>query len=174
MIVATGTMAQISALVTHTALSVWTNADNFLIVIIPLSALILFAWFVGRGSLIALLIAFYGAYALYVVFPYMSSLPTASPLAAFLTHFGLYAAFVFIFFIIVRRVIASDFLSVGTFGLVALSALGAAFLISLASHVFLVSSFYHLTPSVSELFEPAKYFFWWFIGPAVGLLFFAR
>ena len=95
-------------------------------------------------------------------------------MTALLAHTGLYAAFVLLFFIILRRVIASDFLYIGKFGLAILSFLGAAFLIALASHTFLITSVYQFTPAIAELFTPDKYFFWWFSAPTVGLLVFAR
>ena len=171
---ATGTAAQMSTLATHTALSVWTIANDFLIVIILVAILLFFAQYIGRGSFVALLISLYAGYAPYVIFPYTSFLPTEPPLTVFLAHFGLYAALVFVFYIILRRVIASDFLYIGVFGLVILSFLGAGFLIALASHVFLISSVYHFTPSIAALFAPNQYFFWWFAGPALGLFFFAR
>ena len=171
---ATGTVAQVSTLATHTALSAWTIANNFLIVLVLFAILFLFAWYVGRGPFVALLFALYAAYAVYIIFPYASFLPTAPALTAFLAHAGLYAFFVLLFFIILRRVIVSDFLYIGNFGLIILSFLGAGFLIALASHVFLISSVYHFTPAISALFSPDKYFFWWFSAPAIGLLFLAR
>jgi hypothetical protein len=161
------------SLATNTMMSVWSVANDFLIVIILLAALFLFARYVGRGPFVALLISLYAAYAPYSIFPYTSYLPATTPLITFLSHAGLYAAFVFIFFLILRRVIVSDFLYIGMFGLIILSFLGAAFLIALASHVFLIAPIYHFTPAISALF-PAQYFFWWFAAPAAGLLFFAR
>jgi hypothetical protein len=170
---ATSSIAQVSNLATNTAMSVWSVANDFLIVIILLAAFFLFAWYVGRGPFVAFLISLYAAYAPYSIFPYTSLLPTTPPLMAFLAHVGLYAAFVLVFFLILRRVIVSDFLYIGLFGLIILSFLGAAFLIALASHIFLIAPIYHFTPAISALF-PTQYFFWWFAAPAVGLLFFAR
>lgn len=174
MTIVSNIITQISAFVTHTALFVWPVANDFLIVLVLLAVLFLFAQFVGHGPFVALLISFYAAYALYAVFPYISSLPSTPALTAFLAHIGVYAAFVLVFFLVLRRVIVSDFLYIGTFGLVALSFLGAAFLVALASHIFLISSFYQFTPAVAALFEPNQYFFWWFSAPAIGLLLFAR
>lgn len=170
---ATGTLAQASTLATHTALSVWAVANDFLIVIILFAVLFLFAWYVGRGPFVALLIAIYGAYALYVLFPYLSFLPAKPALTAFLAHIGLYASFVLVFYLILRRIIISDFLYIGALGLIVLSFFGAAFLIALASHTFSLASVYQLTPALADLFIPS-YFFWWFSAPAIGLLFFAR
>lgn len=170
---ATSSIAQVSNLATNTAMSVWSVANDFLIVIILLAALFLFAWYVGRGPFVALLISLYAAYAPYSIFPYTSLLPSTPPLMAFLAHVGLYAVFVLVFFLILRRVIVSDFLYIGLFGLIILSFLGAAFLIALASHIFLIAPIYHFTPAISALF-PTQYFFWWFAAPAVGLLFLAR
>lgn len=171
---ATGTVAQASTLVTHTALSAWTIVDNFLIVIILFALLFILAKYIGRGVFVALLISFYAAYAPYIIFPYTSILPTSPALTAFLAHAGLYAVLVIIFFIILHRVISSDFIYIGNIGLIILSFLGAGFLIALASHVFLISSVYQFTPAISALFSPDKYFFWWFSAPAIGLLFLAR
>ncbi len=167
---ATGTVA----LATHTAISAWAVVNNFLVVIILVLALFIFAKYVGRSAFVALLLSLYAGYAPYLIFPYMSSLPTAPALTSVLAHAGLYAVFVIIFFIILRRFISSDFVYIGTFGLIALSFLCAAFLIALASHVFLISSVYQFTPAISSLLSPDKYFFWWFSAPAVGLLFLAR
>lgn len=171
---ATDSIAQVSTLATHTALSAWAVANDFLIVLVLFAVLFLFAWYVGHGPFVALLLSFYAAYAVYVVFPYTSFLPATPALITFLAHFGLYAAFVLAFFIILRRVIVSDFLYIGKIGLVALSFLGAAFLVAIASHVFSVASVYQFTPAVAALFAQEQYFFWWFSAPAVGLLFFAR
>lgn len=167
-------LAQVNQLATHTALSAWNVASDFLIIIVLLSAFFLFAWYVGRGQLVGILLAFYTAYAVYVAFPYKSLLPTAPALTALLAQVLLYAALVFLFYIILRRVVVSDFLYVGVFGLVALSFLGAAFLIALAYHVFPVASIYHFTAPLDMLFAPAKYFWWWFVAPAIGLFFLAR
>lgn len=175
---ATGTLAQATALATHTVSSVWVVANNFLIALILLAVLFFFAWYVGRGPFVALLLSFYAAFAVYTVFPYMSFLP-ASPasggnLTSFFAHVGLYAVLVFVFYLILRRVIVSDFLYIGGFGLMVLCLLGTGFIIALASHSFALASVYQLTPSLAEFLTPAKYFFWWFAGPAIGLLFLAR
>ena len=171
---ATDGIAQVNALATHTALTAWNFGSDFLIVIVLFAVLFLFARYVGRGPFIAALLSFYGAYALYTVFPYMSYLPKSPPLTALLAHVGLYAALALAFFIILRRVIASDFLYIGLFGLFGLSFLGAGFLLALAYHVFPITDLYHFTPAVDALFAPKAYFFLWFAAPAVGLFFLAR
>lgn len=172
---ATGTIAQVNALAAHTALSAWGVAGDFLIVIVLFTVLFLFARYVGRGPFVAFLLAFYSAYALYVVaLLYTSFLPTAPAMTVLLAHVGAYVALIFVFFIILRRVIVSDFLYIGVFGLIVLSLLGSAFLIALAYHVFSITDVYSFTPAIDALFAPAKYFFWWFVAPAAGLLFFAR
>ena len=165
---------QVSELATDTALSVWSGASDFLIVLILLSVFFLFAYYVGRGPFVALLLAFYCAYALYALFPYESYLPTAPAMTALLAHIGLYIAFTLAFYIILRRVVVSDFLYVGIFGLIALSFLGSAFLLALAYHIFPVADVYNFTPAIDLLFASKTFFWWWFIGPAVGLFFLAR
>lgn len=167
-------IAQVNTLATHTALSASSIVSNFLILLVLAAAFFLFAWYVGRGPFVALLLAFYAAYALYLVFPYMSSLPTSPAMAALFAHFGLYLGLTFVFYVILRRVVVSDFLYIGIFGLIALSFLAATFLLALGYHVFAIASIYHFTPAVDILFSPDKFFFWWFIAPAVGLFFLAR
>ena len=171
---ATEGLAQVNTLATNTALTAWNSASDFLIILILLGAFFLFAWYVGRGPLVAVLLAFYCAYALYVAFPYASLLPTAPALTALLAQAGLYFGLSFVFYIILRRVVVSDLLYIGIFGLIALSFLGAAFLIALAYHVFPVADVYRFTPAIDLLFAAKAYFFWWFAAPAVGLFFLAR
>jgi hypothetical protein len=78
------------------------------------------------------------------------------------------------FYLILRRVVVSDFLYIGIFGTLILALLGATFLIAMAYHVFPVADVYNFTPAMDALFAPQKYFFWWFVAPALGLFFLAR
>jgi len=167
-------ITQVKNLAVDTALSAWNSASDFLIIIVLVAALFLFAWYVGRGPLVAVLLAFYCAYALYVIFPYASYLPTAPAMTALLAQVGVYLSLSFLFYIILRRVVVSDFLYIGIFGLLALSFFGSAFLIAMAYQVFPVNTVYHFTPAIDLLFAPKEYFFWWFAAPAIGLFFLAR
>lgn len=167
-------LAQVNALATNTALTVWNFASDFLIIIILFGILFLFAWYIGRATLVSVLLAFYAGYAVYTAFPYTALLPTAPALTALMSHIGLYAALSFVFYIILRRVVVSDFLYVGIFGTIILAFLGSAFLIALAYHVFPVADVYNFTPAIDALFAAKAYFFWWFAAPAVGLFFLAR
>lgn len=167
-------LAQVNTLATETALTVWSGMSDFLIILVLVSLFFLYSWYIGRGQLVSVLLAFYCAYALYAVFPYMSYLPTAPAMTALLAQAGLYLGLSFLFFIILRRVVVSDFLYIGIFGLAALSFLAAAFLIALAYHVFPVAEVYRFTPAIDLLFAPKAYFWWWFSAPAIGLFFLAR
>lgn len=167
-------LSQVNTLATNAAFSVWNSASDFLIILILLSVFFLFAYYVGRGPFVAVLLAFYCAYALYAMFPYLSYLPTAPAMTALFAQIGLYAGFSLVFYIILRRVVVSDFLYIGMFGLIILSFLGAAFLIALAYHLFPVVSVYDFTPAIDLLFASKTYFFWWFSAPAIGLFFLAR
>jgi len=167
-------LAKVGELASNTAFTTWGLASDFLIVLILLLAIFIFAWYAGRGPLVSFLLSLYAAYAVFEVFPYSSYLPTEPAMTALLTQVGLFLAFVILFFIILRRVVVSDFLYIGILGLITLSFLGAAFIIALAYHVFPVSEVYKFTPAIDLLFAPVKYFFWWFIAPAIGLLFLAH
>ncbi len=163
-----------NALATHTALSAYAVLGNVLALLILASALFLFARYVGRGPFVALLLSFYAGYAIYAAFPYLAFLPSAPALTAVLSHAAVYFGLVLVFYIILRRVVVSDFLYIGLFGHIILATLGAAFLIALAYHVFSVTDVYHFTPTIAQLFAPTQYFFYWFAAPAIGLFFFAR
>lgn len=162
------------ATITHSALTVWNSISDLLIVIVPIIVFYLFAWYVGRGPFVAILLSFYCAYALYVAFPYLSLVPTAPAITAFFSHLGIYLALCFMFYVILRRVVVSDFLYIGSIGLLVLSFTATTFLIAMAYHVFNVTSVYSFTQLIATFLAPAKYFFWWFIAPAVGLFFLAR
>ena len=171
---ALGGLEQVNELATNTAISAWNSASDFLIIIILFGVLFLFAWYVGRATLLSILIAFYAAFAVFKLFPYTDLLPTAPALTALLTQVGLYGALTLVFYIILRRVVVSDFLYIGIFGTIILAFLGSAFVLALAYHVFPVAQVYQFTPAVDALFAPARYFFWWFSAPALGLFFLAR
>lgn len=168
------TLTQVNTLATHTALSAWSVAGDFFIILILFGVLFMFAWYVGRGPFVALLLALYAAYAVYLLFPYAALLPTAPALTALLARVALYFAFVAVVYIILRRVVVSDFLYIGLFGLITLSFLGATLLLAFAYQAFPVTSVYHFTHAVDLIFAPKQYFFWWFIAPLVGLFFLAR
>jgi len=167
-------IAQVNTLATNYAFTVWNAASDFLIILILFSVFFLFAWYIGRATLVSVLIAFYAAYAIFVAFPYDSLLPTAPALTALLANIGLYAGLTLAFYIILRRVVVSDFLYVGIFGTIILAFLAATFLLALAYHIFPVASVYNFTPAVDALFAAKAYFWWWFVGPAIGLFFLAR
>lgn len=171
---ATQSLAQVSTLATSSVLTVWSFVGDFAIILVLVLLFFMFARSVGRGPFVAVLLSFYCAYALYVSFPYMQYLPTAPALTALLAELAVYLGLSFFFYIILRRVAASDFIYIGLFGLLILSFLGAGFLIALAYHVFPVDSIYHFTPAIDLLFAAKAYFWWWFIAPAVGLFFLAR
>lgn len=167
-------LAQVTNVATPIAMNAWGAMSDFLIIIVMVLVFVIFARYIGRGPFVGILLSFYCAYALYAVFPYMSYLPTAPATTALFVQIGLYAALAFVFYIILRRVVVSDFLYIGSFGLIILGFLGAGFLIALAYHVFPVDSVYHFTSAIDALFAPKEYFFWWFIAPAIGLFFLAR
>lgn len=171
---ATEGIAQVTTLATSSALSVWNLASDFLIVIVLFAVLFLAAWYIGRATLVSVLIAFYAAYAVYALFPYQSYLPTAPALTALFAQIALYAGLTLVFYVILRRVVVSDFLYVGIFGTIILAILGATFLMALAYHVFPVAQVYTFTPAIDMLFAAKAYFFWWFAAPAIGLFFLAR
>lgn len=168
------TFAPIGTFLTSNAVSSWDVISGFLVLIVPALVLFYVGWYVGRGPFVAALLAFYAAYALYAAFPYADVLPSAPAATALATRLGLYLGLTFLFYIILRRVVVSDFLYIGMFGLLLLSVLASTFLLALGYHIFPVSAVYTFNAALDPFFKPDAYFFWWFIGPAVGLFFLAK
>jgi hypothetical protein len=171
---ASSSLGQVNELATQTAQSVWGLTGDFLIVLVLFALFFIFAWYVGRGSFVAVLLAFYAAYAVYAIFPYMSYLPSAPASSSVLAHIGLYLVLTIVFYIILRRVVVSDFLYIAVLGLAVLSLLAAGFVLALAYHVFDVTTVYNFSSAIDTLFAPVEYFFWWFVAPAIGIFFLAR
>jgi hypothetical protein len=167
-------IAEVTALAGPVATTVWNSVSDFLIVLVLVLAFILFSRYIGRGPFVGLILSFYTAYALYAAFPYQSILPTAPAMTAVVTRVGLYLGLVLLFYIILRRIVVSDFLDIGSFGIILVSFLAAALLLALAYQVFNVTEVYHFTPAIDMLFAPKPYFFWWFLSPAIGLFIFAK
>ncbi|HVM59218.1 MAG TPA: hypothetical protein VMT80_02730 [Candidatus Paceibacterota bacterium] len=169
-----GSLNQVTTLATSSAISAWAVVGSFVALLVLMLAFYLFSRYAGRGPFVAILLAFYAAYALYAAFPYADYLPSAPALTAVGVRIAIYIGLVLVFYIILRRVVVSDFLDLGLFGTLALSAFASAFLLALGYHVFSVTAVYQFPSSLAMLFAPKEYFFWWFVAPAIGLFFLAK
>lgn len=167
-------IAQVTAVATPLAMTAWNSVSDFVIILVMVLVFIMFSRYVGRGPFVGVMVAFYTAYALYVAFPFMDFLPSAPAITAVATHVGLYLGLVFLFYIILRRVVVSDFLYIGSLSLMILSFVAAGFLLALAYQIFDITTVYRFTPAIDMLFAPKEFFFWWFVAPAVGLFFLAH
>lgn len=167
-------IAELTTIAGPLATSAWSSVSDFVIILVMILVFVLFSRYVGRGPFVGVILSLYSAYALYIAFPYMDLLPTAPAITAIATRTVLYLGLCFIFYIILRRVVVSDFLYIGSLGLITLSFLAAGFLIALAYQVFNISTIYQFTPAIDMLFAPKEYFFYWFLAPAIGLFFLAR
>lgn len=167
-------LSEVSTTATESALSLFALGSDFFIVLALFGVLFFFAWYMGRGPFVGLIISLYVGYALYTLFPYLSYLPTTPPIATLGAALALYIGFSGIAYLILRRAIVSDFIYVGIFGLAFLSLLTAGFLLALLYHLFPVAPLYTFTPAVDFLFAAKEYFFWWFIAPLIGLFFLTR
>jgi len=167
-------LAQIQTLVVHIGVSGYAFAADFLVIGLLMAFFFFFTRFVGRGQLVALFISLYTGYALYSVFPFFWYISAAPALTVLVLDIIIFIAFSGIAYSILRRIVVSDFLSVGTIGILVLSFFGTGFLIALSYHTFPVRSVYTFTPAIDALFAAKTYFFWWFIAPILGLFFLMR
>ncbi|HEY4489138.1 MAG TPA: hypothetical protein VJA87_01510 [Candidatus Paceibacterota bacterium] len=156
--------------------SVWLLVGNFLVLLILTVIMIGFSYKTGRGGIISLIIAFYAGYALYIVFPFTDDILNAggSTIVKAVISIALYGAMTFVPFHFIQRLTSGGFGILSFVPRLLLSFLAAAFLLTLAYHVFQISNIYSFPDPINSLFAPDEYFFWWFIAPLVGLIFLVR
>ena len=158
----------------HSLTPIWAFTSSFLILIVLVLALTVFGRFTGYGPFFGLTASLYIAYALYIVFPYSDFLPSAPALTAVASHVGLYLAFFCVGYVLMRKVAASDFIHMGTLGLILVSFCVAGFIMTLAYQSFAVQTIYHFSPQLDRLFATKEWFFLWFAAPIAALLVFAK
>lgn len=166
----------VSNLATTGVASAWLLVGNFLVLLILTALMIGFSYKTGRGGLISLIIAFYAGYALYMVFPYTEDILEAggSTTVKAIISVALYVAVTFVPFHFIQRLTSGGFGVLSVVPRFVLSFLAAAFLLTLAYHVFHVSNIYTFPSPIDSLFAPDEFFFWWFVAPLVGLLFLVK
>lgn len=163
----------VSGLATSGISSIWLLVGNFLVLLVLTVIMIGFSYKAGRGGIISLIIAFYAGYALYIVFPFTDDIVNAggSTVVKAVISIGLYIGMTFIPYHFIQRLTSGGFGVLSFVPRFVLSFLAAAFLLTLAYHVFQISNIYTFPNPIDSLFAPDEYFFWWFIAPLVGLLF---
>ncbi|HVX90505.1 MAG TPA: hypothetical protein VHC20_02600 [Candidatus Paceibacterota bacterium] len=157
------------------ALTAWAAVGNFVALIILALVLFLFCYRVGKGPFVSLVMALYVGYALYSVFPYAHLIQRGvgtAPAYVAGVSLVLYAIAVIIPYLIIRKVSASDFINLSTTAQLILSVLTAGFLLALAHHALSLGGLYAYPEPLASFFDPAYLFFWWFIAPLAGFLFF--
>ena len=166
----------VSDFATSGAHSAWLLAGNFLVLLILTGIMVGFSYRAGRGGIISLIVSFYAGYAIYLVFPYTDDILEAggSPVVKAIISLVLYSIATFVPFHFIQRLTSGGFGVLSAVPRFVLSFLAAAFLLTLAYHVFHVSNIYTFPSPIDSLFAPDAYFFWWFVAPLVGLLFFVR
>ncbi len=167
-------LGQVVAVASQTLSPAWVWASSVLILIILVVALVGFARVMGYGPFVGLIGALYIAYALYAAFPYSDYLPTAPAWTALGARVALYLAFFVAGYVILRKVAASDFVRIGSIGLIIIAFLTAGFIMALIYQSFPVRTVYHFSAPLDALFAAKEWFFAWFVAPLVGLFFLAR
>ena len=162
---------QVSDVATTAAANSWAVGSNFLILGVLTVVFILLSYR-SRGGIISLLVAFYIAYAVYLVFPYTKEIVDAggSPMMKAMISISIYAIACVVPFLFVERLVSGGIGVLSVFPRFGLSFLAATFLMALAYHVFPVSHIYTFPEPMNTLFAPDQYFFWWFVAPLIGLL----
>lgn len=167
---------QINSFATNGIESIWLWVGNFLVLLVLTAIMIGFSYKAGRGGIISLILSFYAGYALYTVFPYSDTIVSAggTPLVKAVISIILFGIATTIPFHFIQRLTTGGFGVLAFVPRFALSFLSSTFLITLAYHVFQLHNIYSFPDPINGLFAPDQYFFWWFIAPLVGLIFFVR
>jgi hypothetical protein len=167
---------EISSVATQAASSAWLWGGNFLILIVLTVVILFFAMHQGASGLIALNLAVYAAYALYIVLPYRDAIIGigTTPLIQAILSIGLFIGLMVLPFVLLLRLTAPSFGQLSIFQNLLLSFAAAVFATALAYHVFEISDIYNFSEPLNGLFAPEGYFFYWFITPLVSLYFLAR
>ena len=162
---------QISNIATTATVDFFAVASNFLILVV-LSVIFVLISYRSRAGIISLLVAFYVGYAIYLVFPYTKDIVHSggTPLMKAFISVGIYAICCIPPYIFVERLVRGGIGVLSVFPRFGLSILAATFLMALAYHVFAVNEIYTFAEPMNSLFAPNQFFFWWFLGPLIGLL----
>lgn len=167
---------EISTIATDAASNVWLWGGNFLAIIVLMIGLFVFALRKGGSGLIALNLALYAGYALYIVFPYRDAVIAigSTPLIQAILSVTLFIFATFMPFVIILKLTAQSFGQLSVFQNLLLSFAASCFLMVLGYHVFDISNIYSFSEPLNYLFAPEGYFFYWFIAPLIGVFFLAR
>lgn len=169
-------VSQIEQVATLGISNVWLWAGNFLVLLVLTIGLLMFAMRGGRSALISLILALYGGYAIYIVFPFTDTIVGAggTPLVQAALSIVVFGVATIPPFALIRRITSGGFGSLSFVPNLILAFLTASFLIALGYHVFDLSNIYAFPAPLDNLFAPKGYFFWWFIAPLIGLFVLAR
>ncbi len=167
---------EISNLATNAAMSSWTIAGNFLVLILLTIGIFVFAMRKGGSGLVSLNISLYAGYAIYIVFPYRDAVIAigSTPLVQAVLSITLFLMATVLPFVMILRLTSQSFGQLSIIQNLLLSFAAACFLMALSYHVFDISNIYSFSEPLNGLFEPKGYFFYWFIAPLVGVFFLAR
>lgn len=167
---------QVSNFATTGAQHAWALAGNFLALIVLMVLMLVFSYRTGRGGIIALTVALYAGYGIFLVFPYTSMILAwgGTTLIKAIISIFLYIISSIVPFMFIRRITHGGFGVLSFIPRFVLSFLTAAFILAIAYHVFNLNHLYTFPKPLDQLFAPDKYFFWWFIAPLAGLYFFVH
>lgn len=167
---------QVSNFATTGAQHAWALAGNFLALIVLMIIMLLFSYRTGRGGIIALTVALYAGYGIFLVFPYTSIALGwgGTTLIKAIISIVLYIICSIVPFMFIHRLTHGGFGVLSFLPRLVLSFLTAAFIIAIAYHVFDLNHLYSFPKPLDQLFAPNQYFFWWFIAPLAGLYFFVH
>lgn len=129
-----------------------------------------FAFYFGGDRLVPLIAGVYAAIPLYIHFPFFSTFPDTA-----YVHIGVYVAFAVLSLIAFSGLsYFTPTTSVGFLNVAIISALTAGLMIAIGIHLLPVEEVYAFSEPTKALFTFPNAFFWWLVGPLVGLFFFGK
>ena len=148
---------------------------DFIVIAITLFILFVFSMHFGKGAIITLIFSLYIGLLTYLHFPYIEQFLffNETETQLFFSNAIIFIAFVIISYIILGRVVYSDFsektheqlLEAGL-----LSAAATLLLLAFSYQVLPITTLYNFGEPVDALFESSTFFFLWLIIPLAAVL----
>jgi len=123
----------------------------------------------------AFTLSLYIGYAIYLVFPFTQNILGVGGTLLMRTILSIliYAVFVFVSYFIVKNIVTTT--GRGRSGpIIVQGILLICFLLAVGYYSFAITRIYNFPPIVSMIFDPTRYFFYWFIAPIIVLFFLER
>lgn len=137
--------------------------------------LVFFAFQFGKDKIISIIISLYITLLIYLNFPYTDLVILEGK--ELISNIGIFLVFLFLIYMIVKRMILADFpgdLMHKWFEVIVLGAVATTLMLAFVYHVLPVFAVHDFSPDVDRFFATSELFFWWLVAPFIAMFFVVR